>query len=93
MRHVDCRYLGRDDLATIPTPAPTKSWKPVAHHELVTSLVDDLARRGIDVVREQYAVGGRDDAKLFGVLDLHVPDLDDGQTGTSIGLRGRMTGR
>jgi hypothetical protein len=81
-------YRTRADLARIPTPPATSTWKPIGHHDLVTSLIDDLGSRGIAVVREQYATVGRDGARLFGVMDLRVDGLDTPDLSTSLGLRG-----
>jgi Domain of unknown function (DUF932) len=81
-------YRTREDLATIPTPAGTDTWKPVPHFDLVSSLIDDLGRRGIAVARESYATVGRDGARLFGVMDLRIDGLDTPDLSTSLGLRG-----
>jgi hypothetical protein len=81
-------YRTREDLARIPTPAGTDTWKPIPHYELVSSLIDDLGARGIAVTREQYATVGRDGARLFGVMDLRVEGLDTPNLSTSLGLRG-----
>jgi hypothetical protein len=78
----------RDELATIPTPAGTDTWRPIGHFDLVTSLIDDLGRRGMTVAREQYATAGRDGARLFGVMDLRIDGLDTPDLSTSLGLRG-----
>lgn len=86
--HVDCKYKTREELEGLHTPEGTRSWKPVPHFELVTQLIDDLSRRGISVIREQYATGGHQDAKLFGCLDLAVPEAPDDFVGTALGLRG-----
>lgn len=86
--HVDCKYLTRDQLEGLPTPPPTKSWKPIPHFELVSTLAAEFETRGITIVREQYAVGGFEDAKIFGTMDLAIPDVEDEFTGTSLGLRG-----
>ncbi|MBU6429146.1 MAG: DUF932 domain-containing protein, partial [Cyanobacteria bacterium REEB65] len=86
--HCGGTYRTRDDLLGIPTPAGTGTWKPVPHHELVSSLIDDLGSRGIAVVREQYATVGRDGARLFGVMDLRVDRFDTPELATSLGLRG-----
>ena len=81
-------YRTRDELAGIPTPVGTDTWRPVPHHELVASLIDDLGSRGIEVIRERYATVGRDGARLFGVMDLRVDGLDTPDLSTSLGLRG-----
>jgi hypothetical protein len=85
--HVDTTYKTRDQLQGLHTPEGTRSWKPIPHYELVSQLIDDFARRGITVVREQYATGGKDDAKLFGCLDLAVPEAPDDFVGTAVGIR------
>jgi hypothetical protein len=86
--HVGADYKTREQLKDIVCPEPTKSWKPVPHFDLVTTLIESLAARGIAVMREQYAVGGAADTRLFATFDLAVPDFtSDGQTGMALGLR------
>lgn len=72
------RPIGREELADLPTPAPTRTWTPIPHAELVRRLVDEFGRRGIGVVREQLAVQSAGGALLFGALDLSLtgPDGD-----------------
>ena len=86
--HCGGAYRTREQLAGMPTPAGTDTWKPVPHFDLVTSLIDDLGSRGIAVTREQYATVGRDGARLFGVMDLRIDGLDTPELSTSLGLRG-----
>jgi hypothetical protein len=78
----------REELATIAAPPATDSWKPIPHFELVSHLVEELREQDVIVRREQYCTHDRDDARLFGVLDLAVPDLDQPDFGMSLGLRG-----
>src|SRR5437899_811752 len=75
--------INRQELALIPTPAPTASHKPITHHEIVQALVETLGFRHIGVVHDEYAVSG-DGMKMFGILELEA-----GMTGVrfSIGLR------
>ena len=77
----------REELTDLPTPAATDTWKPVPHWELVASLAVGLAHQGITIAREQYATSHRD-ARLFGVLDLLIPDVAEPDYGMSLGLRG-----
>jgi Domain of unknown function (DUF932) len=77
----------RDELATLHTPSPTSTWRPVPHSELVASLLDGLAVQGVEVVREDYCTLGRDDAKLLGTLDLRISDLDSPDYSMGLGLR------
>lgn len=63
------------------TPEPTQSWKPVPHHEVVNTLTDRAAARGLVVKNERFALldgtlyGANSvqtrlpGARLFGSLD------------------------
>src|SRR5262249_42135137 len=71
----------RDDLYTVATPEPTDTWKPIPHHEVVNSLTDRAAARGLVIKNERFALldgtlygeGGMQTrvpgARLFGSLD------------------------
>jgi len=78
----------RTELATLHTPEPTRSWRPVPHADLVGELIRGLANQGVEVVRDEYATMGKTDAKLFGVMDLAIPHLDTGEFRMALGLRG-----
>src|SRR3954470_19242257 len=78
----------RDELATLHTPSPTATWRPVPHADLVGELIRGLEAQGVVVARDEYATMGRGDAKLFGVLDLAIPDLDTDDFRMALGLRG-----
>lgn len=69
--HKGANKLTRDQLVEILPPEPTDTFKPIAHSELVKSVLDGLAYRHINVVRDEYAVS-EDGMKLFGVLDLET---------------------
>jgi hypothetical protein len=88
MVHSGGRTRTREELALLPTPEPTDTWKPVPHYELVKSLIDGLTAHNITVTREAYATSGKDDARLFGVLDLIIPDVAVPDFGMSLGIRG-----
>jgi hypothetical protein len=75
MVHTGGRNRTREELALLPTPEATDTWKPVPHYELVESLIEGLIAHNITITREAYATSGKDDARLFGVLDLVIPDV------------------
>src|ERR1700682_2558027 len=83
MAHCGSTKLSRDQIVTILPPVPTDTFKPIAHADLVKSVVEGLSFRHINVVRDEYAVS-EDVMKLFGVLD-----LEQGFDGArySLGLR------
>jgi hypothetical protein len=86
--HVDSTYRSRAELALIPTPAGTATWKPIGHYDLVDSITAELERRDIAIVRERFAVGGPRDARLFGVMDLRVGGFGRPDVGMALGIRG-----
>jgi len=83
MAHCGAEKLTRGELVTILPPEPTDTFKPIAHSDLVTSILEGLSFRHINVVHDEYAVS-EDGMKLFGVLD-----LESGFDGArySLGLR------
>jgi hypothetical protein len=83
LAHCGTELLTRDQLVDILPPERTATHQPIAHHHLVTSLLESLSFRHINVVKEEYAVSS-DGMKLFGCLDLET--LGDGFR-FSLGLR------
>lgn len=78
----------REALATLHTPSPTATWKPVPHADLVGELIEGLTAQGVTISRDEYATMGRDDARLFGTMDLRIADLDTPDFAMALGLRG-----
>lgn len=82
--HKDTNIVTRETLAALPAVIGTDTFKPVAHIELIETLDHKLVERGVQIVREQYAIS-KDGMKLFGTLDLTL----NGTEGmcASLGLR------
>ncbi|HET6873592.1 MAG TPA: hypothetical protein VFH70_02375, partial [Acidimicrobiales bacterium] len=55
----------RQELATLHTPTPTATWRPVPHAGLVDALIDGMTSQGVEVTGGDYCTLGRDDAKLL----------------------------
>jgi len=81
--HCGAEKIMRDQLATLPVPEATDTFKPIPHVEVVNALIETLGFRHIGVVRDEYAATP-DGMKMFGVMDLEA-----GFTGCrfSLGLR------
>ena len=75
--------INRTDLALIPTPEATDTFRPIAHHQLIETLAETLSFRHINVVEDEYAVSD-DGMKMFGLLKLDATFLD---VRFSIGIR------
>ena len=69
LAHTGAHKLARPELAQILPPEATETFKPIPHAELVDRMVEGLAFRHINVIRDEYAVS-EDGMKLFGVMDL-----------------------
>ena len=48
--------VSRDDLYGVVTPDPTDTWKPVPHHEVVNTLTDRAAARGLVIKSERFCL-------------------------------------
>src|SRR5690348_10446586 len=71
MAHAGAQKLTRQQLVEILPPEPTDTFKPIAHTDLVTNILETLSFRHINVVRDEYAVS-QDGMKLFGVMELET---------------------
>lgn len=63
----DARSITRQELALIPTPASTPTWKPVPHVQVAELAINESQRRGWNVVSEEYGLA-TNQHKMFGVL-------------------------
>lgn len=77
----------RQELATLHTPPATATWKPLAHFDLVSALIEGLATNGVEVTREDFCTMGRDDARLLATMDLKINGLDTPRYSMGLGLR------
>lgn len=69
--HAGAQRLGRQDLPAIVTPDATPTHKPIPHATLVETILESLAYRQLQVVRDEYAVT-RDGMRLFGFLEVNI---------------------
>jgi hypothetical protein len=82
--HRRAQVIPKADLYQIEPPAPTKSWRPISHGQLVETIHRNLQRKGVEVVREEYAVQ-RQNLLLFGVMDLQYGRTEE--LTAALGLR------
>ncbi len=94
----NAKPVTRNQLHDIPTPAATRTWKPVPHSAVVEQILGAADKLGFRLASESYAVlngtlwDGEEkipvpNARLFGSLDFEAhPDLPAGMR-PSIGLR------
>lgn len=83
LSHVDTDLVTRDQLALVPVPEPTETWKPIPHIDLIQNLQQALWNNRIGIRAEKFALR-RDGSTLFGVLQLAYDDTPDGQAAMGI---------
>lgn len=76
--YANTSLVTREQLKSLAPPPATATWRPIAHYDLVQTIDRQLAVREITIAREQFALQ-RDGQRLFGILELMVPDLVSGQ--------------
>jgi len=66
----NARYVGRNEIAQVPTPVATTSWKPVPHLDVIDAVTDVVKANNWTILEEQYGLA-RDNQKMFGVLRIN----------------------
>jgi hypothetical protein len=84
LSHVDTDLVTREQVALIPAPQATATWRPIPHIELIDTLQRVLNQNLIAIREEKFALR-HDGFTLFGVLQLAYADTRDGQA--ALGLR------
>jgi hypothetical protein len=75
-----------DQLAALPTPAPTPSHTPVPHAALVQNARGAITAAGFEIVQEQHGTN-RDGLRYFGGFALRGPDITSKERELVLGLR------
>ena len=69
MLHAGASRIGRQDLLSLPMPEATDTHKPIAHSRVVAGIIEALAFRKMDVVRDGYGIS-KDGMRMFGFLEV-----------------------
>ena len=64
------KFVGRDEIALVPTPAATASWKPVPHSEVIDAVTDVVKAHNWQILDEQYGLA-RDGQRMFGFMRIN----------------------
>ena len=64
------KYVGRDEIANVPTPAGTASWHPVAHADVIDAVSEVVKAKNWQILDEQYGLA-RDGQRMFGVMRIN----------------------
>lgn len=64
------KFVGRDEIGLVPTPAATASWKPVPHLDVIDAVTEVVKAHNWQILDEQFGLA-RDGQKLFGVMRIN----------------------
>jgi hypothetical protein len=64
------KYVGRNEIAAIPTPEGTASWHPVPHLDVIDSVTEAIKAKNWQILDEQYGLA-RDGQRMFGVMRIN----------------------
>ena len=64
------KFVGRDEIALVPTPEATASWKPLPHVEVIDAVTDVVKAHNWQILDEQYGLA-RDGQRMFGFLRIN----------------------
>ena len=65
------KFVGRDEIAMVPTPTATASWKPVPHSEVIDAVTDVVKAHDWQILEEQYGLAR--DGQMTARLRLGCP--------------------
>ena len=64
------QYVDRSEVAMIPTPKGTNSWRPVPHIEVIDAVTEVVKAHRWEITEEQFGLA-REGQKLFGVMKIN----------------------
>ena len=64
------KYVGRDEIANVPTPVGTDSWHPVAHADVIDAVSEVVKAKNWEILDEQYGLA-REGQRMFGVMRIN----------------------
>ena len=70
------KYVGRDEIASIPTPTGTASWHPVPHLDVINAVSEVVRAHNWTITEEQFGLA-REGQKLFGVMKINRSSSSD----------------
>ena len=64
------KYVGREEIANVPTPVGTESWHPVAHADVIDAVTEAVKAHDWQILDEQYGLA-REGQRMFGVMRIN----------------------
>lgn len=86
MLHCGGQLSSRNEVFAVPVPEPTPTYVPLPYESFVTRIEKQLRTEGIRVRDEKLALA-KQGQRLFGLLELTLPDAEVRDYGCVLGLR------
>ncbi len=67
--HCGGKVVEREELNEIVLPDATRTWCPIAHHDLLDQVTDTMQRSGLQIVQQVHGIS-RDGDRYFGMLQV-----------------------
>lgn len=83
--HCGSDTVTRERLVNVPTPAPTRTWRPIPHHRLLGMTLEVLQDENLKIVGEAHGLS-HDGQRYFGLLEV-APTAYETEAHRVIGLR------
>ena len=64
------KFVSRNEIANVPTPVGTTSWKPVPHMDVIDAVIEVVKTHNWQIVDEQYGLA-REGQRMFGVMRIN----------------------
>ena len=71
--HSGAGKVSRSDLTWVNTPQATRTWRPVAHHQVADIVVSEARNQGLTILCEEYGLNPST-TQMFGVIRFHNGD-------------------
>lgn len=69
MLHCGANAVERTNLIDCPTPQPTDTWQPIAHHHLLETVESMLSQTGLNITNQAHALN-REGQRYFGLMQV-----------------------
>lgn len=86
MLHCGGQLKSREEVFAVPLPQATGTYVPLPHESLVTRIEKQLAFEGVTVREEKLALA-KEGQRLFGLMQVELPQFPDRDYGCVLGLR------
>jgi len=86
MLHCGGQLKTKEEVFSVPVPAATESYVPLPHESFVKRIERELAVAGICVTEQRLALA-KEGQRLFGLMQVEIPNANSRDYGCVIGLR------